>query len=167
MKKILLQILILGIGATSSFSQTKEPFYEQIAFDYFRVEILTETQKSQKIKIELDNYFWATQSDKKKIIKYFLNSNNRESDLTESLDFDKYGFPLNLKKDKRFKRKRFWNGNSPKIEISVPIEFKEQKVFIIIKLINKNKGKLYYLEMDKGGKVLNYCTDSYISMTIH
>jgi hypothetical protein len=119
LKKIIFQILIIGIlGIEIVFSQTEVPFYEQIAFDFYRTEILSVHPVEKKLKVYRNLYSFFN----KEYPAFFPNCLNHKWAINDSfIDNVSNRNELNLNElnDSRFKLKKYGKGAKPKICIQM------------------------------------------------
>jgi len=161
----ILFLLISGLA----IAQTSTPFYEQIAFDLYRTEIIHSFPVKKRIKVYkyafdfqptlfwfytpscLSNIVWKSNDQFQPIKEYTtsqlkIDSNRFELDFS---DLDK----------KKFKIKKFGKGSYPKLFISPPYKENEnERVFInIYEKHSERKEVIYHLEFDKTGVIKNWC----------
>jgi hypothetical protein len=163
LKKIIFQILIIGIlGIEIGFSQSETPFYEQIAFDFYRTEILPENPESKKIKIykklltfpEAKTFFWVprciTDFEITKTTKLKFNLSKKSK--------------LNLVglNDKIFKIKKYGKGAYPKLYVSESISNKQNRIIVNIHILYKSSNHNYRIELNKYGKIITWCEEGEI-----
>ena len=163
---IILFLLISELG----FTQTETPFYEQIAFDKYRSEIIDSFPVKKRIKVYkyafdfqptlfwfytpscLSNIIWKSNDQFQPIKEYTdsqlnINSNRFELDFS---DLDK----------KQFKIKKFGKGSYPKLFISPPYieNGNDDRIFINIYEKHSEKNEfIYHFEFDKNGIIINWC----------
>ena len=157
-------MLNCGIG----FAQKDFPFFEQIAFDFYRTKLVDSFPVKNKIKIfpyvtqfqtsGISNptclgIIWKSNDQFQKVDSYAKNQYNIDSNRYE-LDF------RNLDK-RKFKIKRNGKGNFPKLYISAPnTEINgTNKIFVDINETYKNKTVIYHLEFNKNGEIMNWCRE--------
>ncbi len=160
LKKYILLIFLLNFGI--GIAQTKVPFFEQIAFDFYQTEILPKNPAKNKIRIykEIQPYkltetpFWYPRCLEKIEIEEYDNSKHNVSNKTE----------LNLENiDKGdFKIKKYGKGNYPKLYVSQSLTLSENRILVVLKEVEKWSGIYYYIELDKKGKITNWCQGGYI-----
>ncbi len=158
MKKIILLILLLksGIG----LSQNEVPFFEQIAFDFYRTEILTKHPVNKKIKIwkeikiATDDPYWFP-----RCLDNF-KSNGIDS-LNQKISNKKELNLSNLDKNK-FRIKSNRKGNNPLLFINNPFTIKGMNIVVNVTELHKDFVNIYHIEMDTKGNVLNWCKGGYV-----
>ena len=138
-------------------SQEQAPFYEQIAFDYYRNEILP--QFPFKKKININNRIRDTRyllyplciSKDKKARKFLFNGNDELIEKRLNLLY------IDLKK---FKIKNNLNHRKFNLEVSKNEFLKSDNyIDVIINIGHKTKVLIYHILMNNKGKVLKYCLD--------
>ncbi|KGO93271.1 hypothetical protein [Flavobacterium subsaxonicum] len=150
-------------------AQAKFPFYEQLAFDFYRTTVLDSFPVKKKItvfKYILDvhpNYFFTAPNyvgslNHKTDAKFVLLKTYAES----QYDFDSPMAELNTdsvnKKQFRVKEKR--RNYYPKLLITLPFteESSPERIFININEEHSETLIIFYsLEFDANGKVVNWC----------
>ena len=163
---VILILLISELG----FSQKNKPFFEQIAFDLYRTEIIDSFPVKKQIKVYkyafdfqptlfwfftpscLSNIVWKSNDQFLPIKEYTDSQQNIDSNRFE-LDFS------DLDK-KQFKIKKFGKGNYPKLFISPPYKEtgNDERIFInIYEKHSEKKEVIYHLEFDKNGIIINWC----------
>ena len=173
MKKIYLNknlLLFLLLNCGIGLAQTKFPFYEQIAFDYYQSEIIDSFPTKKKIKVypyvidfhSSGNVFsypnclgitWKGSGQFEEIESYVKSQYNIESERFE-LDFSK----LNKKK---FKIKKRGKGNHPRLHITAPHKEKNgtERIFVNISETHKYIYVTYHFEFNKKGEIINWCKE--------
>lgn len=160
MKTKFLSIIIISFFSLSITAQTNIPFYEQIAFDFYKNEIIEKSEEREKYKItqNLKSIFYlSTECLKNKVY------NEKEiKKLQNSLYFK--GYRLNLSKidKKTFRKAKKINKNSNKenfVEVSIAYEF-EGRIFVVISELNSGQGKDYIFEFNNDGKIIDWCKSS-------
>ncbi|WP_299549950.1 hypothetical protein [Seonamhaeicola sp.] len=167
LKKVIL--LTFLINCTIGVSQTKYPFYEQIAFDFYKATIIDSFPSKKKIKVypyvtdfHLSGYVfsnprclgitWKSNKQFKEIEDYVENQWHIDSDKFE-LDFS------NLDK-KKFKIKRSGKGNYPRLFITAPnkeINGTSARIFVNIHENYEYQNIIYHLEFNENGQIKNWC----------
>lgn len=153
-KKIL--IIIFLVSTLNCIAQSNDSFWEQIAFDFYRTEILPKSPIKKRIKInkELNSiYYLSADCLKNKI------NNEKKLNLVES----KY-FELNLEKiDKKqfriVKKINKLSNSEVFVEVSEAYEFNE-RIFVVINEFDASRGKKYTFEFDKNGNIIDWCISS-------
>ena len=157
-KKILI-IIILLVSNLNCIAQSNEPFWEQIAFDFYRTEILQKSPIKKRIKIskELNSiYYLKADCLKNKII------NEKEINLVKSKHFENFELDLEKidKKQFRIVKKIDKLSNSEVfVEVSKAYEF-NGRIFVVINEFVASQGKKYTFEFDKNGNIIDWCKSS-------
>jgi hypothetical protein len=167
MKKIAIIILILGFNL--GFSQVETPFFEQIAFDFYKDTILDKYPSKKKIRIakyamDLHPHFYRLQVDKCLTGEFLDEKTDLEilsSYATKQMDFDNYNKLMlydGINK-KQFRIKKSKTEKYPYLNISIPYHKKEKPevLFVTISENHKKKTILYYILIDNNGNVNNWC----------
>lgn len=157
-KKILI-IIILLVSNLNCIAQSNEPFWEQIAFDFYRTEILQKSPIKKRIKIskELNSIYYLNADCLKNII-----INEKEINLVKSKYFENFELDLEKidKKQFRIVKKIDKLSNSEVfIEVSEAYEFNE-RIFVVINEFVASRGKKYTFEFDKNGNIIDWCKSS-------
>ena len=146
------------MGIQIGYSQTKKPFYEQIAFDYFRTEILVKKPENKKIRIyeklltfseEKKRYLWTPNCLKKFEI-------NKKAELKINLSGKTKLNLVNLN-NKIFKIKKNGKGAYPKLYVAESISNKPNQIIVSIHILYKFSDHNYRIEMNKEGEIINWC----------
>lgn len=168
MKRTIVILFLLINGFANS--QENIPFYEQIAFDKYRSEIIDSFPVKKRVKV----YRYA--SEFHPILFWFYTprclsnivwkSNNQFQPIEEYLDtqwsLNSKLFELNLNglDKKQFKIKKLGKGNYPKLFISPPYRENGNDERIFINLYEKHSKKkevIYHLEFHRSGKIKDWC----------
>lgn len=178
MKKtvLILIILISGLG----FAQEETPFYEQIAFDKYRSEIIDSFPVKKKVKVYKyvfdfqPTLFWfSTPSCLSNIVR---KSNEQFQPIKDYIDsqrnFDSNRFELDLSDldKKQFKIKKSGRGNYPKLFISPPYKENgnDERIFVnIYEKHSERKEIIYHLEFDKSGMIQDWCYSISETIILH
>lgn len=170
LKKNILLILLLNCGIGIGIAQTKFPFYEQIAFDFYQTKIIDSFPTKKKVKVYpyiIDFHpsgkkfsypnclgiTWKSREQFEEIESYIKSQYNFDSERFE-LDFTK----LNKKK---FKIKKRGKGNYPRLHITAPHKEKNgtERVFVNIHETHKYIYVTYHFEFNEKGKIINWCKE--------
>ncbi|MFI2742751.1 hypothetical protein ACG2LH_08430 [Zhouia sp. PK063] len=168
MKKVILLIFLLN--CIIGISQTKFPFYEQIAFDFYQSTIIDSFPSKKKITVypyvtdfHLSGYVfsnptclgitWKSNKQFKEIEAYVESQRNIDSDRFE-LDFS------NLDK-KRFQIKKRAKGNYPRLYITAPNKEinRTGRIFVNIYENYENQDIIYHLEFNDKGQIIDWCRE--------
>ncbi len=174
-KRNYIQFFILFISSYNCFSQSEKPFYEQIAFDFYKESIL----KTYPVKRKITIYKSLTYNSEEEI--YYIPSNCLKNEISnnekkiEKLEFSKYwktfeDMRLNLDlKDinkKQFKIRKNNNGSFPKLYIHYPKIYKN-RIFVILHEKKLNNGKYYIIEFNESGEIIDWCLSTYTLIYSH
>ena len=150
----------MGFGLGLGYAQTDKPDFAQIAFDFYQTEIQLKYPVKKRINVwkELrtatSDPFWHPRC----LEGYKLNGidslNEKISDRT-NLDLS------NLDKSK-FKIKPNGKGNTPIVFINKPFTIKGLNIFVNITELKKDRVNIYHVEIDKNGRILDWCKGGYI-----
>ena len=173
--RILNTIIFFLIINIDCFSQSEYPFYEQLAFNFYKDTILEIYPVERKIivfkslnydsgeeiyyvpsdclKTKLPNY--GKNIEKLKYSKYW----RRFEDMRLDLDL------TNIDK-KKFKIRKFNRGNFPKLFVHYPKVY-ENRIFVIVHEKYQNCGKYYTVELNKAGEIIDWCQSKYETVTLH
>ena len=176
MKKILFFISIISVA---SYGQNKIPFYEQLAFEFYKDSIADKSRFRKKIKIA--KYTNDIHPD---IVTFQVNKCLEGKTLKEGKELKiyelyneelmKFDSPTNWIKYEESDKKLFRFKNSdqygyPRLKISKPyhqIDDFSNFYVNIIEEINRNKTDIYYLKFDDKGSVINWCKTKTVSIII-
>ena len=174
MKRIIFS-LILFINI-SSLAQ-EEPFYEQIAFDFYSTKIIDSFPVRKKIRVY--KYFFDFQNSieinfnvpncMKKNVKFEkIEEYCKEQSKIESKKFEINYSKLNKKK---FKIRKSVKEKYPRLFITAPhriVDEKEKNIFINIHVEESLFFKsIYHLKLNDKGQILNWCRDFFETIIIH
>lgn len=166
-KKILIIfVFVFEIG----FTQTKFPFFEQIALDIYSSEIIYDFPVKKKIKVykylhdlHPEIYWFNTPS----CLQNIAWSNNKQFEpikgyQKKQFDVDSEQFELNTSNlnKKQFKIKKKAKAGYPKLFITNPHKEKgnNNRVFVnIYEVHNELKEIIYHLEFDNKGNIIDWC----------
>jgi hypothetical protein len=178
MRRVL--IILFFLISEFAFTQTVTPFFEQIAFDLYRSEIIDSFPVKKRIRI-FPSFFdfqstefsfltpncfnkvaWTNPDHIQQIKEYKKNQHSIDSNYKE-LDF------TDLNK-KQFKIKKNGKGSYPKLFISVPHEDVKKPNRILVNIYEKHskrKTVIYHLLLDKNGDLKEWCRQEFITYIIH
>ena len=157
------------------FAQSNYLFYEQLAFDFYREEILKKFPVKEKITV-----YKSLNYDSSEEI-YYVPSNGlktkipNQRDSINRIDFSKYWkninankFKLNLTNidKKQFKIKKSNNGSFPKLFVHYPKVYKE-RVFVIVHQKHESSGTYFTIEFDQNGKIIDWCKSYYETVPVY
>lgn len=153
MKSILIFTLCLATNCLYSQEIIK---HEQIAFDYYLAEIMGQDKKGT-LWIDLQ-YFSESPFWYPKCLKKF------SIDGTDSLGYNISGISnLQMKSgEKRLKIKPLLKGKYPRIYSTTSYSAAPNQIIVNIVEIHKHHGDVYHIEMDRHGKILNWCKGGWI-----
>ncbi|ESU21146.1 hypothetical protein FSS13T_27350 [Flavobacterium saliperosum S13] len=175
MIKIIYLIFLFLSFNFKCFAQSDYPFYEQIAFDFYKDEILKNLPVKKKITVYKSLNYNAAEEI------HYVPSNGLKTkvpqhrDSIKKIDFSRYWksinanrFELNLTNidKKQFKIKKSNNGSFPKVFVHYPKIYKD-RVFIIVHQKYENSGTYYTIEFDENGKIIDWCKSIYETVTIY
>ncbi len=160
LKKAIFLFLILKCGI--GLSQNKVPFFEQIAFDFYRTEILVQNPVKKKIKVYskirpsklTEDLYWYPRCLKKFKTEEYDNSKHNVSNKSE--------LNLNNINKTKFKIKKYGKGTYPKLYVSQSLLFSHNRILVRIEERYKWEGNYYYIELDSDGKVTDWCKGGYL-----
>ncbi|GGD15586.1 hypothetical protein GCM10011343_03140 [Flavobacterium orientale] len=155
------------------FSQSENPFYEQLAFDFYKESILKVFPVEKKITV-----FKSLNYDSSEHITYLPSdglkmSVPKERDSIKILEYKKYWksfedmrLDLDLKNidRKQFKIKKSNRGYFPKLFVHYPKTYRD-RIFVVVHEKYQNSGKYYTVEFNQQGKIIDWCTSEYTSVT--
>ncbi|MBT32277.1 MAG: hypothetical protein CMO01_21655 [Thalassobius sp.] len=176
--KYKLYISTLGIILISSlcFAQQKEPFYEQLVFDFYKTQILKAYPVDKRINIcgyvaELHSIFNIPQCSENIYFGRDKNFEELQPYITEQLSIDSQHFEIDLSQvDKQqFRIKKMYGNKLPKLQITSPhiINEKGDRVYVNIYEEHKDKFVTYHLELNKQGEILNWCRTVALKMIVY
>jgi len=166
--KILL--LILSIGKCNA--QKTEPFYEQIAFDFYSNQILKEIPVNKKITVAKElNYTKSIHYLPSDCLKNKIENKKNANDINiakhiSDLKIKKYELDLSKTNRNQFRVIKKLNVNDRglinhknSIFLYKPKLF-EERVFVIIDQVLESNGTVYTIELDKKGNIIDWCKSS-------
>lgn len=165
MKKIAIKILILSFNL--GFGQVEVPFFEQIAFDFYKDSLLTKFPVEKRIKVPKytsDFHFTSYKFQVNECLTGKLMTEGKELELfriyaLEQMDFDSPTHIMNYENldKKQFRIKKSNNGLT--LRISQPYHKKNdfENFYVIITENYFRKIITYYLLIHKNGNVNNWC----------
>jgi hypothetical protein len=178
LKKTLI-IIILLIGELG-FAQKKMPFYEQIAFDFYRSEIIDSFPVKKRIKIykyaydfQPNTHWFYTPSCLTNIVgkgsKQFIPI-KEYVDNQWRIESDKFELDFSELDKKQFKIKKSGKGSFPKLFISSPhiVKGNNKRIFVnIFVKHSERKEVIYHLEFNQSGIIKNWCQSVLETVIIH
>lgn len=171
--KIVYTLFLLLLLNLDCFSQSENPFYEQLAFDFYKENILKVFPVEKKITV-----FKSLNYDSGEEI-YYVPSDCLKTKLPndgkniEKLEYSKYWksfedtrLNLDLKKidRKQFKIKKSNRGYFPKLFVHYPKTYRD-RIFVVLHEKYQNSGKYYTVEFNQQGKIIDWCKSEYTSVT--
>ncbi|MEO5788082.1 hypothetical protein [Gelidibacter sp.] len=166
MKKVILLILMLNCGI--GFAQKDFPFFEQIAFDFYRTKLLDSFPIQKKIKVfPYVNQFHTSGISNPICLGIDWKNNNQFQELDSytksqyNIDSNRYELDFRDLDKRKFKIKRNGNGNFPKLYISPPNTegIGTDKIYVDINEAHKNKTVIYHFEFNKKGEIKDWCKE--------
>ncbi len=159
MQKPFLLLVFISIYSSFCIAQSDEPFYEQIAFEFYCSEILAKSEIDVRLKINGHlNYVNYISADclKEKII------NEKNFTIKPKNNFDTLFLELKNINKKKFKIVKKINTNTNKenyLLVSRSLEV-ENRIFVIInEMVNVN-GRGFTFEFDSAGNIIDWCQSS-------
>ena len=159
MQKTCLLLVLFSIYSTFCVAQSDEPFYEQIAFEFYCSEILEKSEIDVRLKINGNlNRINYINDDclKEKII------NEKNFTIKPKTNFDTLFLELKNINKKKFKIVKKINTNTNKenyLLVSRSLEV-ENRIFVIInEMVNVN-GRGFTFEFDSSGNIIDWCQSS-------
>lgn len=159
MQKPFLLLVFISIYSSFCLAQSDEPFYEQIAFEFYCSEILAKSEIDVRLKINGHlNYVNYISADclKEKII------NEKNFTIKPKNNFDTLFLELKNINKKKFKIVKKININTNKenyLLVSRSLEV-ENRIFVIInEMVNVN-GRGFTFEFDSAGNIIDWCQSS-------
>ncbi|MQP24676.1 hypothetical protein GFJ94_06325 [Flavobacterium sp. LMO8] len=156
MQKPFLLLVFISIYSSFCLAQSDEPFYEQIAFEFYCSEILAKSEIDLRLKINGHlNYVNYISADclKEKII------NEKNFTIKPKNNFDTLFLELKNINKKKFKIVKKINTNTNKenyLLVSRSLEV-ENRIFVIInEMVNVN-GRGFTFEFDSAGNIIDWC----------
>ncbi|WP_370392101.1 hypothetical protein [uncultured Winogradskyella sp.] len=175
MKKI--AIIILTLNFNLGFGQVEIPFFEQIAFDFYKDSLLTKFPVEKRIKIPkytTDFHFSSYKFQVNECLTGELLTEGKELEIfgiyaLEQMDFDSPTHKMNYENldKKQFRIKK--SSSNLNLRISQPYHKKDyfENFYVIISENYKRKNITYYLLIDKNGKIKNWCRKESEMIIIH
>lgn len=167
MKKIAIVILILSFNL--GFGQVEIPFFEQIAFDFYKDSLLTKFPVEKRIKIPkytTEFHFSSYKFQVSECLTGKLLTEGKELEIfgiyaLEQMDFDSPTHIMNYDNldKKQFRVKKSKSSSGMNLRISQPYHKKDnfENFYVILSENYKRKSTTYYLSIDKDGNVNNWC----------
>jgi|GEM_PF-1993750 len=175
MKKVAITFVILGFNL--GFSQVELPFFEQIAFDFYKDTIVEKYPPEKKIRIakyavDLHPHYYRFQVDECLTGEFLDEKTNLQILSTyaeKEADFDFYTQLMNYDgiNKKQFRIKNSKTESYPYLRISMPYHEKHEIDRYIVNIVEHHKkwSVEYFLLIDKNGNVINWCRDKDIIIT--
>ncbi|WP_143017357.1 hypothetical protein [Catalinimonas alkaloidigena] len=163
MKRVILYIFLFQlVGIPIGIGQNLQPFYEQIAFGYYRNEILAKKPVNKKIRIytqletERGNPFGYP--DPECIEKFGLTLND------SLLHYPSLHTQLALTdlNDQRFKIRKRPDGKYPAVFVGRAYTTDDRSVIVTISQIHRSYGDIYYIILDPQGNIIGWCETGYV-----
>ena len=177
MQKIVL--LIIFFISVKSYGQIEIPFFEQIAFDFYKESIAGKSQFRKKIKVAkytVDIHPEIVTFQVHECLEGKTLSEGKELEIfqiyaLEQMDFDSPTHSINYEESdkEKFRIKNTNNYGFPRIKISIPYsKIDDYKNFYvnIIEEIDRKNSITYYLKIDDKGTILNWCKNKTELVTI-
>ena len=177
MKKI--AILILTLSFNLGFGQVEIPFFQQIAFDFYKDSLLTKFPVEKRIKIPkytTDFHFSSYKFQVSECLTGELLTEGKELEIfgiyaLEQMDFDSPTHIMNYDNldKKQFRVKKSKSSSGMNLRISQPYHKKDdfENFYVILSENYKRKSTTYYLLIDKDGNVNNWCRKESELIIIH
>jgi hypothetical protein len=175
MKKLI--AILLTLSYSFVFGQNEIPFFEQIAFDFYKDTIVKMHPSKKRIRIakyavDLHPTYYRFQVSKcltGELLEENTNLQLLSSYVAKQTDFDFYNQLMNYSgiDKKRFRIKNAKTENYPYLRISRPYYKKKdaRKYYVNIIEYHKEWSIEYFLLMDKDGSIINWCRDKNIIVT--
>jgi len=175
MKKIAITFMILGFNL--GFSQVELPFFEQIAFDFYKDSIVIKYPSEKKIRIakyavDLHPNYYRFQADECLTGEFLDEKTNLQilsSYAEKETNFDFYNQLMNYDgiNKKQFRIRKSKTERYPYLRISKPYHKKNdfEAYFVNIIEYHKKWSIEYFLRIDKNGKIIKWCRDKDIIVT--
>lgn len=157
MKKLCSIILI--ICSSFCIAQSDEPFYEQIALEFYSTKILEKSDINVRLKINGDLYY-PIYINANCLINKIINEKNFSVIIKNN--FDTFFLDLNKIDKKKFKKVKKLNTEINKenyILVSRAIEF-ENRLFVIIREQVNFDNRGFTFEFDSNGNIIDWCQSS-------
>jgi hypothetical protein len=177
MNKII--VVLLMINYSYAIGQVEIPFFEQIAFDFYKDSLLTKFPVKKRIKIPKYTINFHDDYHKFQVNNCLtgeLLTDGKELEVfgiyvLEQMDFDSPTHVMkydNINK-KQFRVKQSKSKNYPNLRISLPHHKKAdfEDYYLIITENHKRRHIDYYLWVDIKGKIKNWCRNESKSIIIH
>lgn len=177
MKKQISILLIFSYAF--AFGQVEIPFFEQIAFDFYKDSLLTKFPAKKRVKIPkytTDFHFSYYKFQVSRCLTGELLTEGKElvvfeNYVLEQMDFDSPTHVMNYENvdKKQFRIKNSKSSGYPNLRISRPYhkENELEEFFMIISENYKKKNITYYLIVDANGKIKNWCRNESELITIY
>ncbi|MBM1106958.1 hypothetical protein JQC67_12475 [Aurantibacter crassamenti] len=171
----ILTLWILGIGI--GFAQSELPFFEQSAFDFYRMEILKINPVKKRISVyryymdfqDSNRYFAEGECLENPVFKNQIKKVDETAYGQNNIDSDKFELDFSKMDKKQFKIRKNGRGSYPKLFISYPmVSVKNPKRFFINVYENyERRANNYHIELDDKGKVIDWCNSYHETIVIH
>ena len=155
------------MGTVFGQAQTKLPFFEQIAFDFYGQEILKIHPVKKRISVyryysDFQNggtYFPNVECLKKPIFENQTDEVDKTTYGQDSIDSEKFEIDLSQLDKTQFKIRRNGRGSYPRLFISYPVVSKKEpnRFFVNVSESYERLVNIYHLEIDRTGKVVDWC----------
>ena len=155
--------MALYLGFQSGYAQTKQPFYRQLAFDFYMSKLYPLDPSDKKIKIyksSITNGFkFSSFKSIPKCLEDLSNNNTlvSEYDLNDLMDYQLFDLDFNNVDLDKFKVRKNGRGNLPKVFFSDPYISNKGNIYLTIFDYRRWKTINYYIEFDLNGNVLHWC----------
>lgn len=166
---VLMFLLINGLG----FAQLNEPLYQQIAFDFYRTEIIDSISVKKQINIykyalnfktNLSSFYIPSSSCMSNKVWKNKDLKQRRKQYIESLIYinpNRFKLDFSDLDETLFKIKRYRKGNYPKLFIGSPYKEYENDNRVLINIyLERNSDQqdhIYHLVIDQTGKIKDWC----------
>ena len=138
-----------------NFAQQQTPFFEQIAFDYFKKEIITKEKIENKLYVNDSISSYGKPFDWLRCFKTYksddlLSTNASHQTIIEIME---------TKNSKIFKATKRHKSNCNVVE---SIDMKNGNHIVNIVVYGKYHGDVYHIEMDEKGNILKWCKGGWV-----
>ena len=150
--------MFLGLGY--GFSQSQRPFLEQIAFDFYRTEIQLKYPIKKKIRVwkELknatDDPYWFPRC-LESFKRNGIDTLNQKISSRLKLDLSKLG-------KGQYRIKSDGKGKRPVVFVNKPFTIEGMNIIVNITELHKRFVNIYHIEIDKNGRILDWCKGGYV-----
>ena len=165
------------LGFNLGFGQVKPPFFEQIAFDFYKDTIVRKYPSEKKIRIpkyaaDFHPDYYRFQVDECLTGEFLDEKTNLQilnSYAEKDTDFDFYIKLMNYDgiNKKPFRIRKSKTERYPYLRISKPYHKKNDSETYFVNIIEYHKkwSIEYFLRIDKNGKIIKWCRDKDIIVT--